>query len=496
MAELVASIYASSTEEMIRAMRESTTGADGIELRADALLDPDLGRLRAENAKPLILTCRSRPEGGDFRGSENERLEILRRGLELGFDYVDIELASLTPDLRRMPTPSKIIASYHCFDEFPDDLSDRVERAVELGADAVKLAVRASSVADAFRLADIGSRARERGVGFIPVALGPAGTAARILACRFQADFVYASLPGFASTGPGQLDLEELTTLYRFHSIGPDTRIYGILGESVAGSLSPAMHNSHFHRIGWDAVYVPFEEENLGVFIDAARRLGIDGLSVTRPYKESVRGFLDEVDAEAERIGAVNTICIRDGRWTGYNTDVEGVVGPVSRRIALEGARTVVAGAGGAARAAAFGLARKGAQILILARRREAAERLAAEIGAEAGTLEDIDRWDWDVLIQATPVGSGELTGRLPVSIRGVRPGAVVLEMVYDPEWTRLAEAARRLGAEVITGVEMLVTQAVRQAEIWTGTRPPYPALERVARAELERRSGQRVATR
>ncbi|MFQ5790984.1 MAG: shikimate dehydrogenase [Acidobacteriota bacterium] len=496
MTRVIASVLVSSLAEMLQALKERTDGADLVELRVDALADLDLDRLRAASEKPVVLTCRSLQEGGLFRGSEEERLAVLRKGLELEFDYVDVELEAVegtSGNLRGKGAFSKILVSHHAMDAVPDDLSRLVSRAVELGADVVKLAVRSASLADAIRLSEAGKAARERGVSFIPVALGAAGIPARILACRFGADFVYAAARGLAPAGPGQLDLDELLNVYRFRAISSATDIYGILGHPAAESLSPAMHNTHFSRLGLDAVYVPFEEENLESFVSAARKLGVKGFSVTRPFKEDILPFLDEVDLEAQQVGAVNTVVARGREWIGFNTDLEGVIGPLSEITALEGKRAVVLGAGGAARAAAFGLVGRGARPTILARRAERARELASAVGGEAGSTEDVNRVDWELLINATPVGGGEQKGALPAPVASVRPGSVVLDMVYDPEETALLRTCRLAGARVISGMEMLVAQAVRQAEIWTGVAPSKEDMKRAAREERRRRLGDRL---
>jgi 3-dehydroquinate dehydratase/shikimate dehydrogenase len=482
-AEIVASILTESTEQMARAMRYSTDGADLIELRVDALRDPDLAQLRAFSEKPLLLTCRSPDEGGKFRGTEQERQALLRQAFELGFDYVDVELGSWTPELRQIPTPSKTVLSRHDFEAVPANLDRIVERGIELGADIVKLAAKTSCLFDALRITDAGRLARERGLGFVPVAMGPSGISTRILASRLGASWTYASARGFPSTGPGQLGLEELSELYRFATIGPETRICGILGYPAASSLSPAMHNAYMARLGLDAVYVPFEEESLDSFKDAATKLGVYGLSVTRPYKEDVLKFLDEVTPEAEAVGAVNTVQVQTGRWKGSNTDVYGVKEPIARRAKIQGNRAVLLGAGGAARAAACALGQGGAHLTVLARRKEQADELARRFGGESGRMQDLEHLDWDILVNATPIGS-----ELPAPLGRVRSGSVVLDMVYGPARTPLLEEAEKRGARAISGLEMLITQAIPQAETWFGVRPEGKELEDAARAEIERR--------
>jgi 3-dehydroquinate dehydratase/shikimate dehydrogenase len=482
-AKIVASILTESTEQMARAIRSSTDGADLVELRVDALRDPDLAQLRAFRDKPLVLTCRSPEEGGKFQGSEQERRAILRQALELGFDYVDVEMSTWSPELRQISTTSKIVLSRHDFEACPPDPGRIVEQGIELGADLVKLATRTTSLFDALRIADAGRVARERGVDFVPVAMGPSGISTRILATRLGASWTYTSARGFPSTGPGQLGLEELLELYRFSTIGSETRICGILGFPAAASLSPAMHNAYMARFGLDAVYVPFEEQSLDSFKSAATKLGVYGLSVTRPYKEDVLRLLDELTPEAEAVGAVNTIQVQNGRWKGTNTDIHGVKEPVSQRIQIPGKSAVLLGAGGAAHAAACALREGGASLTVLARRKEQADDLARRFGGGSGRLPDLEHLDWDILVNATPVGS-----ELPAPLGRVRSGSVVLDMVYGPARTPLLAETERRGARVISGLEMLITQAIPQADTWFGVRPEGKDLEDAARAEIERR--------
>jgi 3-dehydroquinate dehydratase/shikimate dehydrogenase len=492
MTKIVASIMSSSTEQMIQSMRESVDEADIIELRVDgiapAVSSHELELLAGASTKLLILTCRSKKEGGLFSGSEEERFEILDAAMGLSFDYVDVELSSLEAGFQATRSDSKLIASYHEFERFPEELNSLVARGIEVGADIIKLAVRVESLADAFVLAKAGEAARKKGIGFVPIAMGPSGVSARILASRLGADFTYASVSGGPATGPGQIELKELLTKYRFPTLGRDSEIFGILGCPVTASPSPAMHNAWMVRKGFDGIYVPFEEADVPRFIDGAKKLGVRGLSVTRPHKETILPFLQEIEPEAREIGAVNTVAVRAGKWMGFNTDVQGVVDPIAKRTPIHGKRAVVIGTGGGARAAVYGLTRQGAKVTVLGRDWDKAIRLAEELNADGGRLDDFDRLEWDILVNATPVGGGEWAGQVPVTLHEVKPKSVVLDMVYEPEWTPFLVAAQSQGARVISGLEMLIVQAAFQSEIWTGEKPAYDVLEKAAREEIERR--------
>ncbi len=478
--KLIASVSASSTDELVHLAGRGCEGADLIELRVDAIDRPDLARLRKDVDRVTVLTCRSAKEGGAFEGNESDRLLLLDNATKLGFDYVDIEIDALR---ERPPEGSaKLILSHHDFEGLPDE-RERVRliaRACELGADVVKIAARVASLAEALELARMGQGLDKKGVAFIPVPMGPAGVAARILANKLGAAYTYASARGAPPTGPGQVSLDDMLSLYRFSSIGRSTEIYGILGTYALESRSPAMHNAFFERIGRNAVYVPFQEERLEDFVRSAKALGVAGLSVTLPFKQAIKPHLDAVDARASEIGAVNTVVVRDGAWTGYNTDREGVFTPLSAKGDWSQKNAVLVGAGGAARAAAFALRDVGVELRVLARDEARAKELAERVGATFGALDELRDISWDLLVNATPLGSsGE---SLPVG--SIASDALVFDMVTVPERTLLIASARASGAATITGLEMLAAQAVHQAELWTGERPRREDMEASARGD------------
>jgi shikimate dehydrogenase len=217
-------------------------------------------------------------------------------------------------------------------------------------------------------------------------------------------------------------------------------------------------------------VYVPFETRDLEELRPFASELGLRGLSVTIPFKQDVMPLVDELAPAADAAGAVNTIAIRQGRWHGSNTDADGFLEPLrARRIDFRALRVVILGAGGAARGVGLALAREGAHVAISARRADAAEQVARAIGGQTTAWPPPARW-WDLLVNATPVGSRAVPG---TPFEGPFDGRLVYDLVYEPDPTDLMTRAGRAGLEVIGGLAMLVAQAERQFEIWTGQRPP-----------------------
>jgi shikimate dehydrogenase len=269
--------------------------------------------------------------------------------------------------------------------------------------------------------------------------------------------------------------------------IGPRTQLCGVILHPAGHTRSPAMHNAAFAALGIDAVYVAFDvlPADLPAAIAGARALGVRQLAVSIPHKESVIAHLDAVDETTRRIGAVNTVTLREGRLVGTNTDWIGAVRAIEREIALRDRAVVVLGAGGTARAVAWGARSRGARVTILNRTATRAEKLAAELGAAAaGPLEDLPRTPCDVLVNTTSVGLRSDTS--PVPAEWIPPGVVVLDAVYDPPQTRLLRDAAARGARPIGGKWMLVHQAAEQIRIWSGRDAPIDVMtEAFERAPL-----------
>jgi shikimate dehydrogenase len=279
------------------------------------------------------------------------------------------------------------------------------------------------------------------------------------------------------------------------------TRICGLIGDPVAHTISPAMHNAAFTSRGLDYVYVPFpvKQKDLSKAIDGMRALDICGLNVTIPYKIAVIPLLDEMDSLAEQIGAVNTIVSDNGKLKGYNTDALGFLQVLLKNgIEPKGKRVVLLGAGGAARAIAFALANHGAELTILNRKQELdwAVALAAKVskayGKEIGALE-LDSINLkktlagaDILVNATSVGMSPNIEETLVTADLLRPGLVVYDIVYNPAETRFLREARQAGAQTISGLDMLVGQGAAAFELWTGQKAPVDIMKQVAVKALQ----------
>lgn len=274
--------------------------------------------------------------------------------------------------------------------------------------------------------------------------------------------------------------------------IGGMTKVFALFGDPVGHSLSPIMQNTAFQALGMDCCYVTYlvHKEDLSAAVQAVRALHLGGVNLTIPHKESVLQYLDEVQEDAQLIRAVNTIVNRDGCLFGYNTDAPGFLASLkSTGFDPNGKRVLIIGAGGAARAAAFALAKDGAaRIDIFNRSSEKAEKLAQDLlqvyrlsaGArEANTSLIKSLKSADLLINATPVGMYPNHRSEPLLTREqLHPGLLVYDLIYNPLKTRLLEEAEAAGCRVLSGLEMLVWQGVKAFQLWTGREAPVDLMQ------------------
>lgn len=471
-------VAAATTEELCarRDAIEVTDVADLIELRLDDVRTPDVAAALAGRRKPVIVTCRPAWEGGGFGGSEEERHRLLRDARARGAEYIDVEWRAGFDDLVRSGNGRGIVLSAHDFHRVPRDLAAQYEAMRATGAEIVKIAVTAERLADMLPLLDL---TRPGGASHVILAMGAAGVATRVLAARFGSCWSYAG-EGIA---PGQVSPRALVEDFQFRRVSAATTVYGVLGRPIGHSLSPAMHNAAFAHLGIDAVYVPLEAADADDFFQTASALRVRGASVTAPYKRDAFDRADVTDEMTRRVGALNTLKHEDGRWHGINTDVEAFLGPLEARMRLDGARVAILGAGGAARAVAIGAASRGARVAVYARRKQAAEDVARLVAGTASELPP-PHGSWDVLVNATPVGTWPHADEAILSAASLN-GRLVYDLVYNPARTRLLEEAARAGCETIGGLAMLVAQAQRQCEWWTGARPPAQVMEMAAARSL-----------
>jgi shikimate dehydrogenase len=259
--------------------------------------------------------------------------------------------------------------------------------------------------------------------------------------------------------------------------IDAHTGLYAVFGDPVGHSLSPTMHNRAFQASGQNGVYVALRVRDIETAVAAVRSLSIRGVSITVPHKTAVIPFLDHVDATARAIGAVNTIVNDDGRLHGYNTDAPAAVRALKDMVVLAGRKAAILGAGGAARAVGFGLAAENVPIVVVNRTRSRGKELAERLGAGFEAIEDFQPTDDTILINTTPVGMWPQVDAVPIAPDRLRPGMMVMDIIYNPLQSLLLREAAAKGCPTLNGIPMFVYQGAMQFKLWTDQEAPLSVM-------------------
>jgi 3-dehydroquinate dehydratase / shikimate dehydrogenase len=472
-----------------------------LEFRLDYLSKPGMAIPRIKRfleshvGMMAIATCRRATSGGRFRGSAASQLDLLNKAIAAGCQLVDVELqtaAKCKPEqLQRLRARAGLILSFHDF-RATKKLDETLEKMLAYQADFYKIVSTATTLSDNVTMIKFLAREGDRH-SLVGLCMGEQGTISRVLGVRAGSMFTFASAGAGQETAPGQITAQELHNVYRIDQVDVATKVYAVVGDPIAHSLSPAIMNAAFRRENVNAVYVALHAKTLKDLLTCVREIPIHGLSVTMPYKESILAHLDNTDSHTTKIGACNTVVrAQDGKLYGFNTDAAGIVRPLERRLnTLEGARILVIGAGGAARAAVFGLKERGSEVYILNRSLAAAKKLAHQARARIVKRPDLKKLAFDVIINATPLGMAN-TRETPLQDKEIN-ARYVFDMIYDPAETRLLKLAKERGAQIIPGIEMFVHQAARQFEIWTGKPAPWDEMLRVVLLALQERAKERA---
>jgi 3-dehydroquinate dehydratase / shikimate dehydrogenase len=495
--KLCIAVHGGSPAEMFDRAEASLKDSRFFEFRLDLLPKPAaaipyLKQFLSEHRDvTAIATCRRKQHGGNFVGSLASELSILTDAALAGCQIVDLEVESAEEAKpgqveKLRAAGASLLISFHDFTR-TRSLEHAADRIESFKPDYVKVVSTARSLADNLAVLRL-IEDRSLGAHVVGIAMGEEGILSRVLGPRAGAAFTFASLSEGSETAPGQMSAHTLVDLYRFDHLDQATRIFGVAGNPISHSLSPLMHNTAFRREIVNAVLLPLKVRTLEDLLTVVRELPVAGVAITMPLKEEVLPHLANMDPLTARIGACNTLRTgADGKLYGFNTDVAGVVRPLEKRLRLKGARVAILGAGGAARAAVFGLVEQGAEVFIVNRTHENAVALARQAKAKSLKHEVFAKQHFDVLINSTPCGMKGFKQPMPIAENELN-ARLVFDMVYNPLETPLLKLARSRGIHVITGLEMFVQQGARQFEIWTGKPAPETEMLRVVEHELRRR--------
>ena len=485
-----------SAEDMLDVAESMARDNPFLEFRLDYLKQPGAALpkmrrfLETHQYVTAIATCRRVSNGGKFKGSLAAQLDVLTKANASGCQIVDVELESalhVKPEaLARLRSRAGLILSYHDF-RATRNLEKTLEKMLKVPADFYKVVSTATTLSDNVTMMKFLQTESEKHA-LVGLCMGEQGIISRVLSVRAGSVFTFGAISEDQKTAPGQVSAQQLRSVYRIEQVDAATRVYGVAGDPIEHSLSPIIMNTALRRENVNGVYLALHAKTLKDLVHCLREIPLHGLSITMPYKQAILEYLDNTDAHTAKIGACNTVVRgQEGKLYGFNTDTAGVVRPLEQRLSLEGAKVLVVGAGGAARAAVFGLKERGAEVWILNRTSAKAQKLARQARARTIKRADLRKLAVDVIINATPVGMGN-TRDCPLRDEEIQ-ARVVFDMVYDPVETHLLQVARAKGIAVIPGVEMFVHQAARQFEIWTGKPAPADDMLRAVTIALQERA-------
>jgi 3-dehydroquinate dehydratase / shikimate dehydrogenase len=474
--------------ERSAALAAAAAHAEVLEVRADALGELAPAELRRDFPGRLLYTLRSRAEGGAFDGGAERRHERLIAAAAADWDVLDLEAErDLVPRVLDAVPPERRVISWHGPPADLVELEERFARLAATPARLYKIVVFAQQPGEELPPLLLAAAVGRRDL--LAFAAGTTAAWTRLVAPRLGARVVFAAANARAASAPGQLTVEELASDYGLPDLPPVERLLGIVGQGVLSrSLSPRLHNAALRALGVPAVYLPFETPSFGDFwlevveSVAFERCGLPltGLSVTAPHKRAALAVAGAVSPLAESIGAANTLVRHEGVWEAEATDPAGVIGPLAERgVELAGRSAVVIGAGGAGRSAAVGLLRAGSRVTLANRGSERGEAAAAALEVPFVPLAELDPAAFDLVVHATSLGRSP-DDPPPFDVGRLRPGAVLVDLVYGEGPTALVAAARRRGIVAVDGREVLLHQAVEQFRLMTGRDLPLDLGRRV----------------
>jgi len=479
-------------DEDLKLVKKYEKYIDIVELRVDHLDEDEqlyARRFPAMIYQPCILTIRRDIDGGLFTGGEFARTNLYARALAFAnpdksknFAFVDFEDDFHIPSIQdaAMAFGVKIIRSYHNMKDPVTNIRERCDIMRKTGYEIPKIAFMPHSLSDVLNLIKEGERMTQ--YEHILCAMGPLGFPSRILASYTNSFLTYVSPQEVLENTKaiGHIDPVTINDVYHFHSINQDTSLYGITGWPLLKTSSPEIHNKGYAAKGMNAVYIPYRSPLIADTLSFCEGIGVKGLSVTIPHKESVLYYLHEQSPEVVQIGACNTIVRKNNKWLGYNTDAPGFrraleefLGPVK----IKHKKVAVIGAGGAAKAIVYVLKQMGARVCIFNRTVETAAQLADKYGfnycqLDAHCAAKLDEYS-TLIVQTTSVGMNaegpSNSENDPIYFYDFRGNELLFDIVYEPATTPVMKRASLAGCRVCNGFKMLEYQGYEQFKLFTG---------------------------
>lgn len=490
--KVVGVITESTVEDVIDRVQRFAPQVDVFEWRLDYLKNIDMTAIAAARlciVKPLIVTLRPRRHGGNFEGSEDQRLEHLMVLAQLAPAYIDIEHTvekRFIDEIKAAFPTINVILSYHNFDCTPPDLENIWQRLQYPFCDVYKLVTKHTTAADSLRMM---ACVRRHAGNIVGLCVGHDGMFTRVLTRVMGGMFSYHGLPGCQSPVPFCPDVEAQEAIYQTSQLNPHTQIYGLIGDPVEHSQGHVLHNTWFRLNSKNAVYVKMcvSEGELADFFVHARALGVFGLSVTSPLKHAVIPFMDELTEEAQLCQAVNTVYRHGDTLVGANTDGQGAVSALLEQVDLEGRRVMLFGAGGAAVAISRSLQAAGAVRVDCTNRTQAhARRCISPAEGQCFALDALTPAlapNYDIVINTLcrrDLGDERVQQLLKPLLHDQ---LTVMDIDYQTPCGSVRKQVESRGARFIDGQAMFRHQARMQQMLWETTPVPEKAAKDPASA-------------
>jgi len=480
MALICATFFSKTTQQTIRDLKKASN-ADLVELRLDKAEKVNFHKVFSNKTKPVIIACRNKTNGGGFQGTEEQRINLLKKALQYRPEYIDLESDVDKRIIKELRKKAKLIISYHNFKNTPKNLKKIIAEIKKIKPDMTKIVTTANKTEDNLTIFNLLKKNNK----LVAFCMGEQGKTSRVLSPIFGSLMTYAALEKNNLTAKGQLTLSELINIYNFKEINKKTKIYGLIGNPVEHSMSPLIHNAAFKEQKINAVYVPFKVTDIKNFIKNFKNI-TEGFSVTIPHKVTAIKQLNHIEKSAKKIGAVNTIVNNKGRLYGYNTDCIGAIKALETKTRIKNKKILLIGAGGAAKAIATGLKNKGARITITNRTLNKAKKIAESISCDykpLSALKEIIKGQ-DIIINATSVG---MYPKISETIlpKQLLKKVMIMDIVYNPLKTKLIQDAETNNCKTILGIEMFIEQAAEQFKLFTGKKAPKYLMRKLVEKQL-----------
>jgi len=463
-------------------------GADLVELRLDFLEEDFLIEEILKNIYgPTLVTIRRKVDGGLWEKDEQSRIRILQKAQQSGAHAIDVE-ADCFHNFPKYGDCLRIL-SYHNFAQTPNDINVLHKAFEAQRPEIVKIACFANNNSDSVRILDLYKYAN---LPLIAFCMGTIGFPSRVLALtKKNSPWMYTNFSDSLVNAPGIPIFKDILSVYDIKSLSRETKVFGVMGDPIGHSLSPAIHNAGYKALDYAGVYLPFHisASDFESAIEAYEAIPIMGFSVTIPHKEKAFRFATTSSDLVKKIGAANTLIKTSNGFHAENTDATGIIAAIKNKLGetLDKREALVLGAGGVSRAAVFALKKEGCDVKVCNRSSERAEKLASDAGVQVISWERRHDFKSGLLVNCTSVGMHPNENDSPWDLNCFTKDHIAFDTVYNPIETQFLIGAAQARAIVINGIEMFVCQAAEQFNLFTSFNAPLDVMRKTVLEKLRR---------